>query len=210
MTDSADTWLPTRRTLLSRLKDWNDQESWREFFDTYWRLIHSTARRAGLSESEAQEVVQETVLTVARQMPDFRYDREKGSFKSWLRHTTRWRILDQKRKRKKDRHLVSAEPEKIEQALEQEALGDSEDAEFEAIWQSEWEQNLMNVAMERVKRGVDPREFQVFDFCTIKGWPLAKVAKSVGLIRPQVYYLNKKVAKMVRQEIERLKAEIPK
>jgi hypothetical protein len=58
MTVQDNDSIPTRQSLLARLKDWEDQESWREFFDTYWRLIHATALKAGLSEPEAQEVVQ--------------------------------------------------------------------------------------------------------------------------------------------------------
>jgi DNA-directed RNA polymerase specialized sigma24 family protein len=57
--------IPTRYTLLSRLQDWDDQESWRVFFDTYWRLIYSVAIRSGLTEAEAQDAVQETVICVA-------------------------------------------------------------------------------------------------------------------------------------------------
>ena len=49
--------IPTRQSLLARLKDVGDQESWRDFFDTYWRLVHATALKAGLTETEAQEVV---------------------------------------------------------------------------------------------------------------------------------------------------------
>jgi RNA polymerase sigma-70 factor (ECF subfamily) len=70
MTMSDQVSIPTRQSLLARLKDWGDQESWREFFDTYWRLIHATARRAGLTEIEAQEVVQEVMIAVAKKMPD--------------------------------------------------------------------------------------------------------------------------------------------
>ena len=39
--------LATRRSLLSRLKQSDAEESWRQFFDTYWRLIYSTALGAG-------------------------------------------------------------------------------------------------------------------------------------------------------------------
>ena len=49
--------VPTRYSLLSRLQDWDDQQSWREFFDNYWRLIYSFALKSGLSETEAQDVV---------------------------------------------------------------------------------------------------------------------------------------------------------
>ena len=75
---------PTRASLLSRLKDRDDHVGWQEFFDTYWKLIYGVALKAGLNDSEAQDVVQETVIYVAKKLPDFRYDPEKGSFKSVL------------------------------------------------------------------------------------------------------------------------------
>ena len=39
MKNDPDELLPTRWTLIERLKNWDDQESWRQFFDTYWKLI---------------------------------------------------------------------------------------------------------------------------------------------------------------------------
>lgn len=55
---ATDTLLPTRQSLFSRLRDWQDQDGWREFFDTYWRLIYNVARKSGLPDAEAQDVVQ--------------------------------------------------------------------------------------------------------------------------------------------------------
>ncbi len=82
MSEESDEFLPTRVSLLGRLKDWGDQESWQDFYDTYHRLIHSVALKAGLTQSEAQDVVQETVLTVAKKIADFRADPALGSFKA--------------------------------------------------------------------------------------------------------------------------------
>src|SRR5689334_22931328 len=90
---STDSLLPTRQSLLSRLRDCQDQDGWREFFDTYWRLIYRVARQAGLDDSTAQDVVQNTFVYLTRRMPKFRYDATRGSFKSWLQHVTRSRIL---------------------------------------------------------------------------------------------------------------------
>lgn len=208
MPDQPEIWLPTRGTLLSRLKNWNDQESWREFFDRYWRFIYSVALRAGLTDTEAEEVVQETVITVAKQMPGFKYDRSKGSFKGWLQKTTRWKILAQLRKRQANQRFADSG---VAGALNEEGASETIDpglSDLEARWQEEWEQNLMEVALERVKRLVRPREFQVFDFCTVKEWPVAKVATHLNLIRPQVYYLNKKLNRMIRNEIRSLRAEL--
>src|SRR6267142_3978422 len=89
----------TRATLLARLGNLQDQASWQEFFDIYWRLIYGVARQAGMTDVEAQDVVQETMVSVAKHMPTFKYDPAIGSFKAWLLNLTRWRIADQLRKR---------------------------------------------------------------------------------------------------------------
>src|SRR5580765_6223816 len=99
MIGPRDNPLSTRYSLLSRLQNRDDQESWKDFFDTYWRLIYSMALKSGLSESEAQDVVQETVITMAKDIHKFKRDRALGTFKAWLRKTVHWRIADQFRKR---------------------------------------------------------------------------------------------------------------
>src|SRR5215216_2597716 len=90
---------PTRKSLLIRLKNWNDQESWQEFCRIYERIIHDIALKAGLRKVEAQEVVQETLLSVAKKIAGFDYNPEIGSFKNWLLKITKRRIVDQLRKR---------------------------------------------------------------------------------------------------------------
>src|SRR5215468_6377937 len=99
MSSQPNEFLPTRPSLLARLKNLDDQEGWRDFFDTYWKLIHSVALKSGLTEVEAQEVVQETLIAVSRAIEDFQYQPEVCSFKSWLRLLVRRRIADQFRRR---------------------------------------------------------------------------------------------------------------
>ena len=89
-----DETIATRASLLERLKDMDDHASWDEFYRTYRELIYSVARKAGLNETEAEEAVQETLISVAKKMPGFRYDPAVDSFKGWLLTVTRWRILD--------------------------------------------------------------------------------------------------------------------
>src|SRR5262245_6301689 len=98
MSQKFEELITTRRTLLSRLKQWDDGESWEDFFNTYWKLIYQVALRAGLPEAEAQDVVQDTIVSVARQIPNFQYNPALGSFKSWLYLITQRRITDHFRK----------------------------------------------------------------------------------------------------------------
>src|SRR5258708_25376155 len=84
--------IPTRQSLLTRLKDWNDQEGWRDFFDTYWKLIYCFAIKKGLNDSEAQDVVQETVFSVLKNLPNF--DSHKSPFNISLFQLTDFRVTD--------------------------------------------------------------------------------------------------------------------
>src|SRR4029077_7299409 len=111
MADIPQELIPTRRSLLTKLKRWDDQESWQEFFNTYWRLIYGVASQAGLTEEEAQDVVQDTLVSVARQLPNFKYDSAAGSFKSWLFLITRRRIADHLRKAYRQVKIAQPAPE---------------------------------------------------------------------------------------------------
>src|SRR3954452_4805898 len=139
--------LPTRRTLLSRLKQWDNQESWQDFFNTYWKLIHGVALRSGLGETEAQDVVQDTIISVARQMPNFKYNPAIGSFKSWLLLITRRRILDHLRKQyrriKPDEPLPGDAP----RTAKIERVADTTNALPDQIWEEEWQRQLLAKAM---------------------------------------------------------------
>ena len=63
---------------MGRLKDWDDNASWRDFFNTCWKLIYGFALQRGLMHSEAEEVVQDTVLAVAKGIQGFTYDPVKA------------------------------------------------------------------------------------------------------------------------------------
>lgn len=199
--------VPTRQSLLSRLRDWNDQDSWRDFFDTYWSLIYATATKAGLSDAEAQDVVQETILGVMKSMPDFKYDAKNGSFKGWLMRLTSWRIVDHIRKRKSgpDGEAITRLAESDQELLEQ--MLDPESLKLEAIWEEEWERNLLQAALERVKKRVDPKLFQIFDSHVCQNWPVARVVRAYGVNPGKVYLTKLRISRMLKQEIEYLRTK---
>lgn len=80
--------------LLEKVRELGDSASWERFVRVYWRLIFQTAWKAGLSEADAEDVVQETFATVVVKMPGFVYDRDRGAFRSWLLRVTHSRIAD--------------------------------------------------------------------------------------------------------------------
>ncbi|MBC7979082.1 MAG: sigma-70 family RNA polymerase sigma factor, partial [Armatimonadetes bacterium] len=167
--------IPTRKSLLSKLKNRHDNESWEVFFDTYWKLIYGAALRAGLREAEAQDAVQETVISVMNSMPEFKYKTEGGSFKGWLLQLTTWRVVDQFRKRQKNIQSLHNNSETSTGTDPLDRFPGTAQMSIETIWDEEWEENLLNAAIDRVKRQVDARDFQIFDLYVVKKWPVAKV-----------------------------------
>jgi len=196
----------TRRSLVERLADWRDQKNWQDFFETYGKLIYSVAYKAGLSEVESQDVVQETVLTVAKRAGELKYDPEKGSFKGWLLHITRWRIADQFRKRE------PAEQQKKKPVADTcgtatiERAPDPAGISLETIWDTEWRENILGTAITRVKKKVDPRQYQMFDCYVMKEWPAQKVAKTLGTNIAQVYLAKHRISALLKKEIQILES----
>jgi RNA polymerase sigma-70 factor (ECF subfamily) len=199
---SAEDFIPTRYSLLSRLQNWNDHDSWKDFFDTYWRLIYAVALKSGLTEAEAQEVVQETVISVAKNIQKFKRDRRLGSFKGWLRNLTRWRIADQLRKRTR---LGAADVDFAGDDLCGSDITEiPESDEAKSVWENEWRVNLMKVALKNVKHRVKEEHYQMFDFYVVKQWPVAKVARTLGVSAGQVYLAKFRLGALIKKEIRRL------
>lgn len=207
MAQSVDELIPTRATLLQRLKNWQDQSSWQEFFDTYWKLIYRVALKAGLTETEAQDVVQETMVSVAKHMPAFKYDPAIGSFKAWLLKLTRWRILDQFRKRGPLQHQ-SLSQDTVTGTSTVDKVVDPKGKDLDAVWDTEWKKNLLEAALLKVKRRVDAQKYQMFDLYVNKEWPAAKVAEAFGVSIDQVYLAKHRVTDVIKEEVSRLELEM--
>jgi RNA polymerase sigma factor (sigma-70 family) len=200
----AEELIPTRTTLLLRLKDWQDRSGWQDFFDTYWNLIYGVALKGGLNPTEAEDVVQETMISVAKHMPGFKYDPSIGSFKGWLLQMTRWRMTDQLRKR--GPQYFHDDPEADQETMEQRT--DLPGSELEKLWDAEWEENLLKAALAKVRRRLDPKQYQIFDFYVNKNWPPEKIAKMFSVPVGQVYLAKHRVADLVKHEVERLKKDL--
>lgn len=194
--------LATRRSLVERLTNWQDQQHWQEFFETYWRLIYGVARKSGLTDAESQDVVQETVITVAKNIT--KYEREAGSFRGWLLHITRWRIADQFRKRA---------PATVQQRTRGGSRGTAtidrvpDGFDIDATWEAEWQRHVLQAALERLKRKVDAKHYQIFDCLIVKQWPASKVAKSLSVNIAQVYLVKHRLAGLLKKEVTALEKQ---
>lgn len=194
----------TRHTLLERLKHWDDNDSWNDFFQTYWKLIYSTALTKGLEPRDAEDVVQETVIGVSKSLPNFQYDPKIGSFKSWLLKITYRKINDKLRERGPvGKRKFVGQTEIAEHPSN--TLNPSE--EFEETWDREWEKNLIGAAVEIVKGRVKPKDFQIFELGVLREWPVAKIREHLQVSTPKICLTKHRVSNQVKNELKRLQTK---
>jgi RNA polymerase sigma-70 factor (ECF subfamily) len=224
-TMADDEPIPTRASLLQRLKDPADHASWDRFHRTYRGLIHGVARRAGLNETEADEVVQETLIAVAKRMPEFRYDPAKDSFKGWLLQVTRWRIADQFRKREQVSLVHSSgtlSPPMGEGRSEGrrpdddtartatiDRIPDPAGSALTAIWDEEWAKHRLNTALSRIKRAVNPAYYEIYHLHVILSKPVSEVKRALGVNVGQIYLAKYRVGALLKKELKKLEQTLP-
>jgi RNA polymerase sigma factor (sigma-70 family) len=204
--------IPTRSSLIGRLKDVTDQQSWNEFNDFYGKLIFGFATKAGLNRDEAQEVVQETLISAVKHLPQFQYEPAKCSFKTWLLNLSHWRVQNQLRKRNAPsapRHRVSSRRNAAEDETRTptvERLADPAASKLEALWDTEWQTTILEEACNRVKTQVDSKQWQIFDLYALKEWSVREVAKALNVSAGRVYLSKHRVSALLKKEIQRIES----
>jgi RNA polymerase sigma-70 factor (ECF subfamily) len=201
----------TRASLLHRLKDCDDQTSWQKFYELYRDLIYRFALKAGLTETEAEEALQETVIGVAKNLPAFKYDPTVCSFKTWLLNQTSWRIKDQLRKRGAAARVnISSDPSAPSLSDDTRRTGtidriaDPLGNSLEALWEQDWQQTLVEAAMQRVKEQANLKDCQMYDLYVVRQWSPREVAKALGVSVARVYLAKHRIAPMFRKEFSQL------
>ena len=193
----------TRRSLLSRVKNPEDHESWTDFYDTYSRLVYSVAMKAGLTNTEAEEVVQETFIALTRKMPKFKYDPSIGSFKNWLIKTTQFKVGDQFRKRKRQQAAGTARGERSEKRTATiDRIPDPASLNLDEVCEEEWRELVFARAVEKLKEQVPPNQFHIFDLYVLKKWPVSKVATALGISSGRIYLTKHRLAQLVKREMK--------
>jgi RNA polymerase sigma-70 factor (ECF subfamily) len=163
--------------------------------------------KSGLSHGTAQDIVQDTIISVSKNIDH--YDRTKSSFKGWLYMIVSSRIIDRLRKKQ---HRVKCVPLGSETFM-QNASGDSTlmqtDNALEALWEKEWKNSLLQMAIERVKKRVNPRQFQMFDLYVNKEWSLTEIQQTTGASESAIRKAKERIMDAIQEEVKFLEKNPP-
>ena len=180
-------------TLLKRLRDGSDPLVWDEFFGRYWTLIFGYARRRGCSDATAEDIVQDVMLKVFEQKDLFQYDPARGRFRDWLGTLVR-NMVAQQRRRPSERIRAQGGDSDVK-PIEPQAPDPGPDA----AWEAAFEETLLLVLLDVLRREMDPRAYLAFELYTLQDLPGGKVAKYTGLSRNGVYRAHKRALGRLRE-----------
>lgn len=187
----------TNESLLRRVRDPNDQDSWREFFELYAPLIRFRAKRWGMMSVDADEVTQECMRVLHRRMAGFRYDRARGRFKGYI-----CRIADNAIRRKLKTQQRDRQVE-VTSSLFRRLPAKEEEA-----WQSEWLQRHFDFLLERAASKFSERTLEAFRAVAIANQSAASVATKLGISKNQVYLSKHRVIRWMRENQSRLIGDV--
>ena len=165
-----------------------DEKSWQLFFNLHWPLFYSVAMGSGLSLEEAQDVVQETILSAVKGVGQLKARQKLG--RRWLlgiirSHTVR--MLPHRR------GFLPSLDEQLAHPLA---------PDWEPLWLGQWDQKVLEAAIKEVRPRMSQLEFEIFDLHVVKHWPAKKVAERLGVTTKSVHRAKREVNGMIRSLLE--------
>ena len=136
----------TRSSVIRAVANTENEAAWQRFFDLYAGFVFSIARSKGLNDTDADDIVQMVFVDLMRNLLSFKYDREKGRFRSYLAALVKWRVIDRLKAVRRDADLKSDFME------EAKATGPGDDK----FADREWKAVAMANALRRINRVFAP------------------------------------------------------
>lgn len=192
----------TPPSLLLRVRDPSDHAAWREFDARYRELLIRYCRHRGIPYFEAEDIVQVVFAGLLRTLPRFTYQRERGGFRGYLYRCVSHAIFDWSQRPERRRNRVGNGGEQPFSSPNAD-----KDPAAEALWQREWENHHIRLAMETVRRTFDEKSAAIFER-SISGATVAELAREFGMSEEAVYKARQRIrdrtteliAKQIREE----------
>ena len=173
----------TRVTLIDKLKNPEDSSAWQDFHDLYGNLIIGWARRLGASHALAQDILQESMITLLRLMQTFEYDTQRGSFRSFLKTISRRRTIDAFRREGK--YITINEEEN--NILEEDDSIHSDSSEMDNVWL----RGVLAKALKQAFGKIDQNTYKAFCMYVLDEVPAEEVIRRMNIKRVGTLYQQK-------------------
>ncbi|MEM7477442.1 MAG: sigma-70 family RNA polymerase sigma factor [Planctomycetota bacterium] len=195
-----EAWPETRETLLARIRDPKDQRAWDEFAKLYEPLIYRVARKRGAQDSDAKDIAQRVLLTVASASQEKNFSGSEGHFRAWLHRVTTNATINLLQREAK--HWGSGNSD-IRALLEQQPAN----AEVSQIWETERRLQLFRYAASVVQKRFDPGNWQCFWRTTVQNQSAQLVSQELGKSIGTIYVAKSRIMASIRDLVEAIERE---
>jgi RNA polymerase sigma-70 factor (ECF subfamily) len=189
----------TSFSLLHRLRTQPDAESWQRLVDLYTPLIHGWLRRHSVPAADADDLSQEVMAVVVRELPQFHHNQQRGAFRSWLRTITvhRLRVLWRSRQ---NRPIATGDSDFLK------VLDELEDpsSPLSRLWDQQHDQHVARRLMELVEPHFEATTWRAFRRMVMDGVKPAAAADELGMSVNAVLLAKSRVLSRLRQEMQGL------
>src|SRR4051794_14019983 len=189
----------TSATLLQRLNDRSDSVAWQRLVDLYTPLINSWLRRQGVSAEDAEDLTQEVLGIVIREISQFQHNGRAGAFRTWLRTIT-INCLRQSWRSRRARLQTTRLPD-LDSSLDQ--LEDLA-SDLSRRWDREHDEFVLHRLLDLIEPEFRPATWQAFRRQVIDGAPAEVVAAELGLTVNAVLIAKSRVLSHLRRNAEGL------
>jgi RNA polymerase sigma-70 factor (ECF subfamily) len=184
----------TNVTLIGRVRDRTDAESWREFYQFYAPLLMRYMRRLGLEENTANDVSQDVFIRLLQSLPSFQHDSKRGTFRGYLWKLTYRALVDRARREKAGRKAEEMWVRRFESGDDAESR--KLDLELDEINR----QQILERAMALVRSETSRTAWTCFEQRLLRDRPGAAIAADLGISDKAVFVYASRVLKAVRRE----------
>lgn len=181
----------TPLSLLERLRHESDQDSWSDFVALYTPLIRRWVDRGVPSTADAEDLTQEVLMVIVRELPTFEHSRRPGAFRSWVRTITAHRLKTYWRNR-----LTGKDPASL---LEAEQLEDPS-SNLTLQWDRDHDHHVARQLLARIEPEFSPATWRSFRRQVLDGASAAEVASESGLSVNAVLIAKSRVLRRLRHE----------
>jgi len=196
---SVDDLPLTRASLLVQIRDGANQGAWQEFVSLYGPVVYGFARKRGLQDADAADLMQDVMRSISAAIGRLDYDRSQGTFRGWLFTITRNKVFNFLSARK-------IRPQASGDSSTNRILDSTPDAnDGSDTWEVEYQRRLASLAMDRVKSEFQENTWKAFWLTAVDNTPVAEVARQIGMSAGAIYVAKSRVLARLKDEVEAMR-----
>jgi RNA polymerase sigma-70 factor (ECF subfamily) len=189
----------TSVTLLGRLQTQGDAAAWQRLVEVYRPLLRGWLRRFHTAEQDADDLVQEVLAEVVKELPKFAHPGHPGAFRGWLRAILINRLRASWRAgRGRPAAAGGSDFFRLADQLEDPS------SDLSRQWDEQHDRSVLARLLELLEAEFEAKTVRAFRRVGLEGAKPREVAEELGMSVGAVYVAKSAVLRRLREEVRGL------